>query len=196
MSEAATTGSGTPRPRRSIGRAAAILIGGFALFAWLAGGGPPSPDPTLPPVSSAPTPRSAAEGEQATGLLSQIISAAGLGVVLTGPDVRPPLPIDLYDLPRIVVRGASALDPSGMPLVAILCTDAGSAAMAAERIAASLATPGNLVLVPPDARFTVRRSGSTVIIFQRTPSGDPDPAAADLLEATLNAFGEAVPIPR
>jgi hypothetical protein len=83
-----------------------------------------------------------------------------------------------------------------MPLVAILCTDAGSAAMAAERIAASLATPGNLVLVPPDARFTVRRSGSTVIIFQRTPSGDPDPAAADLLEVTLNAFGEAVPIPR
>jgi hypothetical protein len=97
---------------------------------------------------------------------------------------------------RVVVRGASSLDPSGMPLIAVLFPSIGDAGAASERIGDYLAAPNTLVLVPPDARFTVQRSGSWIIFFQRTPSGDPDPAAADLLETTLTSYGEAVTIPR
>jgi len=185
----------TPPRRRRLTGPIVVLVGGFALFTWLSGG-PPPPEPTLPPASAAPTPRSAAETEQATALLSQIIRAAGLGVVMGGPDVRPPLPPEFTSLPRVVVRGASSLDPSGMPLIAVLFPSIGDAGAASERIGDYLAAPNTLVLVPPDARFTVQRSGSWIIFFQRTPSGDPDPAAADLLETTLTSYGEAVTIPR
>ena len=99
-------------------------------------------------------------------------------------------------LPRVVVRGASSLDPAGMPLVAVLFPSVGDAGAASERIGDYLAAPNTLVLVPPGTRFTVQRTGSWFIFFRRTPSADPDPAAADLLEATLASFGESVAVPR
>jgi hypothetical protein len=56
--------------------------------------------------------------------------------------------------------------------------------------------PATLVLVPPDATFTLRRSGSLLIIFQRTPSADPDPSAAESLLTVLSTLGEEIPLPR
>ena len=191
MSEAARP----PRSRLSRLAPLAVLISGFALFAWLSGG-PPAPEPQGQPASAAPTPRSSAETAQATEYLSAAIRAAGLGVVTGGADVRPPLPPEFNELPRVVVRGASSADPIGIPLVAVLFPDATAAAIAAPDISAYLVAPTTLVLVPPDATFTLRRSGSFVLIFQRTPSADPDPAAADALLAVLGTLGEAVPLPR
>ncbi len=185
------------RPRSRAARLAPflVLIGGFALFTWLSGG-PPPPEPQGQPASAAPTPRSSAELAQATEYLSAAIRAAGLGVITGGADVRPPLPPDLNSLPRVVVRGASANDPVGLPLVAIVFPDAAAAAAAAERVAEYLVAPTTLVLVPPDARFILRRSGSLLILFQRTPSADLDPAAAEALLAVLATLGEEIPLPR
>jgi len=185
----------TPRRRRVRPRSIAILVGGFALFTWLSGG-PPAAEPQLPAASAAPTPRSSAEAVEALATLDAIIRAAGLAPVANGADVRPPLPPAYLDLPRFVVRGVSPADAAGMPLVALAFADTTAATTAAPEIAAYLVAPTSLVLVPPGTRFTVRRIGSLIVLFQRTPSGDPDPAAADLLEATLGAFGEAVPLPR
>ncbi|MFO0221383.1 MAG: hypothetical protein ACK51I_00735 [Chloroflexota bacterium] len=171
------------------------MIGGFALFTWLSGG-PPPPEPQGPPASAAPTPRSSAETAQATEFLSAAIRSAGLGVITGGADVRPPLPPQYNDLPRVVVRGASANDPLGIPLLAVVFPDATSAATAAPEIGAYLVLPTTLVLVPPDATFTLRRSGSLLIIFQRTPSADPDPTAAESLLTVLSTLGEEIPLPR
>jgi len=172
-----------------------ILIAGFSLFTVLSGG-PPPPEPQGQPASAAPTPRSSDETAQATEYLSAAIRAAGLGVISGGADVRPPLPPEFNSLPRVVVRGASTNDPIGIPLVAVVFPDAASAYSAAERVAEYLVAPQTLVLVPPDARFTLRRSGSLLILFQRTPSADPDPAAADSLLAVLATLGEEIPLPR
>jgi len=190
--------SETTRPERSRRSRLApflVLIGGFALFTWLSGG-PPAPEPQGPPASAAPTPRSSAETAQATEFLSAAVRAAGLGVITGGADVRPPLPPRYNDLPRVVVRGASANDPLGIPLLAVVFPDAASAATAAPEIAAYLVAPTTLVLVPPDATFTLRRSGSLLIVFQRTPSADPDPAAAEALLTVLATLGEEIPLPR
>ena len=160
----------TRPPRSRLSRLAPflVLIGGFALFTWLSGG-PPAPEPQGPPASAAPTPRSSAETAQATEFLSAAVRAAGLGVITGGADVRPPLPPQYNDLPRVVVRGASANDPLGIPLLAV---------------------------VFPDATFTLRRSGSLLVIFQRTPSADPDPSAAESLLTVLSTLGEEIPLPR
>ena len=83
-----------------------------------------------------------------------------------------------------------------LPLVAVVFPDASSAYSAAERVAEYLVAPQTLVLVPPDARFTLRRNGSLLILFQRTPSADPDPAAAKALQAVLDSLGEGIPLPR
>lgn len=192
------SGAPTPAPPRSRrGRLLpiAILVGGFALFTVLSGG-PPPPEPVGPAASAAPTPRSSDETAQATEYLSAAIRAAGLGVITGGADVRPPLPPEFNSLPRVVVRGASTNDPVGLPLVAVVFPDASSAYSAAERVAEYLVAPQTLVLVPPDARFTLRRNGSLLILFQRTPSADPDPAAAEALQAVLDSLGEGIPLPR
>jgi hypothetical protein len=102
----------------------------------------------------------------------------------------------MNSLPRTVVRAASTRDPNGIPLIAISFTDAAAARAAASQLAAYLVAPVNLVLVPPDARFTLRRSGSLLILFQRTPSADPDPAAAEALLVVLATLGEEIPLPR
>ncbi len=190
--------SEAPQPKRSRRARAVpffILIAGFALFTALSGG-PPPPEPQGQPASAAPTPRSSDEAAQATEYLSAAIRAAGLGVITGGADVRPPLPPEFNALPRVVVRGASTNDPVGLPLVAVVFPDAASAYIAAERVAAYLVAPQTLVLVPPDARFTLRRSGSLLILFQRTPSADRDPAAAEALLAVLATLGEEIPLPR
>ena len=190
--------SEAPQPKRSRRARAVpffILIAGFALFTALSGG-PPPPEPQGQPASAAPTPRSSDEAAQATEYLSAAIRAAGLGVITGGADMRPPLPPEFNALPRVVVRGASTNDPVGLPLVAVVFPDAASAYIAAERVAAYLVAPQTLVLVPPDARFTLRRSGSLLILFQRTPSADPDPAAAEALLAVLATLGEEIPLPR
>ena len=190
--------SEAPQPKRSRRARAVpffILIAGFALFTALSGG-PPPPEPQGQPASAAPTPRSVEETAQATEYLSAAIRAAGLGVITGGADVRPPLPPEFNALPRVVVRGASTNDPVGIPLVAVVFPDAASAYSAAERVAEYLVAPQTLVLVPPDARFTLRRSGSLLILFQRTPSADPDPAAAEALLAVLATLGEEIPLPR
>ncbi|MEY3726279.1 MAG: hypothetical protein RI971_856, partial [Chloroflexota bacterium] len=44
--------------------------------------------------------------------------------------------------------------------------------------------------------FTLRRSGSLLLIFQRTPSADPDPVAAEALLTVLSTLGEEIPLPR
>ena len=190
--------SEAPQPKRSRRARAVpffILIAGFALFTALSGG-PPPPEPQGQPASAAPTPRSSDEAAQATEYLSAAIRAAGLGVITGGADMRPPLPPEFNALPRVVVRGASTNDPVGLPLVAVVFPDAASAYIAAERVAAYLVAPQTLVLVPPDARFTLRRSGSLLILFQRTPSADRDPAAAEALLAVLATLGEEIPLPR
>ena len=110
--------------------------------------------------------------------------------------MRPPLPPEFNSLPRVVVRGASTNDPVGIPLVAVVFPDAASASSAAGRVAEYLVAPQTLVLVPPDARFTLRLSGSLLILFQRTPSADPDPAAAEALLVVLATLGEEIPLPR
>ena len=140
-----------------------VLVGGFALFPLLSGG-PPPPEPQPPAASSAPTPRNSFESEQAIERLVRVVVAAGLGPMTNGSDVRPPLPVAYLDLPRVVVRGASALDPIGPALIGVLFPDAGSAAAAAPEIAAYLARPQSLVLVPPDARFVLRLEGSLLEI--------------------------------
>ena len=172
-----------------------VLVGGFALFSLLSGG-PPPPEPQPPAASSAPTPRNSFESEQAIERLVRVVVAAGLGPMTNGSDVRPPLPVAYLDLPRVVVRGASALDPIGPALIGVLFPDAGSAAAAAPEIAAYLARPQSLVLVPPDARFVLRLEGSLLVIFQRSPSNDPDPEAVAALVAALGGIGVEVPLPR
>ncbi len=184
-----------PRSRLRRLRPIAVLIGGFALFSLLSGG-PPPPDPQAPAASAAPTPWNAAESAQATERLVRVVVAAGLGPMTSGGDVRPPLPVAYLDLPRVVVRGASSLDPVGPALIGVLFSDAGSAAVAAPEIAAYLTRPQSLVLVPPDARFTLRLEGSLLVIFQRSASNDPDPESVAALVAALEAVGVEVPLPR
>ena len=172
-----------------------MLVGGFLLFSVLSGG-PPAADPRLPDPSAAPTPRSAAEAAQATERLVRVVVAAGLGPLSGGGDVRPPLPVAYLDLPRVVVRGASTRDPVGPALVGILFADAGSAASAAPEIAAYLVRPETLVLLPPDARFTLRLEGSLLVVFERSAANDPDPDAVAALAAALQGVGVEVPLPR
>lgn len=192
MSTTPTTPKRTPLRRL---RPILVLVGGFALFAILSGG-PPAPEPRLPDASVAPTPRSDAERAQATERLTRIVVAAGLGASTGGGDVRPPLPVAYLDLPRVVVRGASALDPIGPTLVGILFADAASAAAAAPEIAAYLVRPETLVLVPPDARFTLRLEGALLILLQRSDANDLDPEGVASLVAVLQGVGVEVPLPR
>ena len=175
--------SEAPQPKRSRRSRAVpffILIAGFALFTALSGG-PPPPEPQGQPASAAPTPRSSDETAQATEYLSAAIRAAGLGVITGGADVRPPLPPELNALPRVVVRGASTNDPVGIPLVAVVFPDAASAYSAAERVAEYLVAPQTLVLVPPDARFTLRRSGGPPRRARHARGGDPSPSLSRLM---------------
>ncbi|MEY3683469.1 MAG: hypothetical protein RIS62_179 [Chloroflexota bacterium] len=190
MSEAPTT-----RKRRFPYRTVIVLVGGMAIFSFLSGG-PLVPDPQGPAASAAPTARSSAEAAQVEGLLVSVVTAAGLGPVTSGGDVRPPLPPEMNSLPRTVVRAASGRDPIGIPLVAISLPDTAAAQLAAAQLAAYLAAPVNLVLVPPDAEFSLFRSGNLLVILQRTPSADLDSEAANTLLITLQGMLEEVPIPR
>lgn len=54
----------------------------------------------------------------------------------------------------------------------------------------------NLVLVPPDAQFSLFQSGSLLVILQRTSSADLDSEAANTLLITLQGMLEEVPLPR
>jgi uncharacterized protein GlcG (DUF336 family) len=101
----------------------------------------------------------------------------------------------MNSLPRTVVRAASTRDPNGIPLIAISFSDAAAARAAATQLAAYLVAPVNLVLVPPDAEFSLFQSGSLLVILQRTPSADLDSEAANTLLATLQGMLEGgVPI--
>ena len=173
----------------------AVLVGGMAIFSFLSGGGPTA-EPQGPAASAAPTARSSAEAAQAEGLLVSIVTAAGLGPVTSSADVRPPLPPEMNSLPRTVVRAASTRDPNGIPLIAISFSDAAAARAAAAQLAAYLVAPVNLVLVPPDAEFSLFQSGNLLVILQRTPSADLDSEAANTLLATLQGMLEEVPLPR
>ena len=190
MSEAPTT-----RKRRFPYTTVIVLVGGMAIFSFLSGG-PVVPDPQGPAASAAPTARSSAEAAQAQGLLVSVVTAAGLGPVVNGADVRPPLPPEMNDLPRTVVRAASGRDPIGIPLVAISFTDAAVARAAAATLAAYLVAPVNLVLVPPDAQFSLFQSGNLLVVLQRTPSADLDSEAANTLYMTLQGMLEEVPLTR
>ena len=190
MSEAPTT-----RKRRFPYTTVIVLVGGMAIFSFLSSG-PVMPDPQGPAASAAPTARSSAEAAQAEGLLVSVITAAGLGPIVGSADVRPPLPPEMNSLPRTVVRAASGRAPNGIPLVAVSFTDAATARAAASQLAAYLVAPVNLVLVPPDAQFSLFQSGSLLVIFQRTPSADLDSEAANTLLLTLQGMLEEVPLPR
>jgi hypothetical protein len=102
----------------------------------------------------------------------------------------------MNSLPRTVVRAASSRDPSGIPLIAISFSDAAAARAAAAQLAAYLVAPVNLVLVPPDAEFSLFQSGSLLVILQCTPSADLDSEAANTLLITLQGMLEEVPLPR
>lgn len=185
----------TPRKRRFPVGTVIVLVGGMALFSFLSGG-PVVPDPQGPAASAAPTARSSAEAAQAEQLLTSVVTAAGFGPVTNGADVRPPLPPEMSELPRTVVRAATGRDPNGIPLVALSFADAAAARAAAPRLAAYLVAPVNLVLVPPDARFNLFQSGSLLVILQRTPSADLDSEAANTLLMTLQGMLEEVPLTR
>ena len=173
----------------------AVLVGGMAIFSFLSGGGPTA-EPQGPAASATPTARSSAEAAQVEGLPVSLVPAAGLGPVTSSADVRPPLPPEMNSLPRTVVRAASTRDPNGIPLIAISFSDAAAARAAAAQLAAYLVAPVNLVLVPPDAEFSLFQSGSLLVILQRTPSADLDSEAANTLLATLQGMLEEVPLPR
>ena len=190
MSEAPTT-----RKRRFPYSTVIVLVGGFLIFNLLSGGGPMA-EPQGPAASATPTARSSAEAAQAQGLLVSVVTAAGLGPVLNSADVRPPMPPLMSELPRTVVRAASTRDPNGIPLIAISFSDAAAARAAAAQLAAYLVAPVNLVLVPPDAEFSLFQSGSLIVILQRTPSADLDSEAANTLLITLQGMLEEVPLPR
>ena len=190
MSESTAT-----RSRRFPFATVAVLVGGMAIFGFLSGG-PPAPEPQGPVASAAPTARSSAEAAQVEALLVSVITAAGLGPVPNSADVLPPLPPEMSSLPRSVVRAASSGDPVGIPLVAISFADAAAARAAAPVLAAYLVAPVNLVLVPPDARFSLFQSGNLLVLLQRTPSADLDSEAANTLLATLQGLLEEVPLPR
>lgn len=185
----------TPRKRRFPYGTVIVLVGGFTLFNLLSGGGPTA-EPQGPPPSATPTARSSAEAAQAQGLLISVVTAAGLGPILSGADVRPPMPPLMNSLPRTVVRAASTRDPNGVPLVAISFTDAASARVAGQQLASYLVAPINLVLVPPDAQFSLFQSGNLLVILQRTPSADLDREAVSALLATLQALFEEIPLQR
>jgi hypothetical protein len=184
-----------PRKRGFPYRTVIVLVGGMAIFSFLSGGGPTA-EPQGPAASAAPTARSSAEAAQAEGLLVSVVTAAGLGPVIGSADVRPPLPPEMNNLPRTVVRAASNRDPNGIPLIAISFADAAAARSAAAQLGAYLVAPVNLVLVPPDARFSLFQSGNLLVILQRTPSADLDSEAANTLLVTLQGMLEEVPLPR
>jgi hypothetical protein len=190
MSEAPTT-----RKRRFPYGTVIVLVGGFLIFNLLSGGGPMA-EPQGPAASATPTARSSAEAAQAQGLLVSVVTAAGLGPVLNSADVRPPMPPLMSELPRTVVRAASSRDPNGIPLVAISFSDASAARVAGQELAAYLVAPINLVLVPPDAQFSLFQSGSLLVILQRTPSADLDSEAVTTLQVTLQALLEEIPLQR
>lgn len=190
MSEAPTTGR-----RRFPYSTVIVLVGGFLIFNLLSGGGPTA-EPQGPAASATPTARSSAEAAQAQGLLVSVVTAAGLGPVLNSADVRPPMPPVMSELPRTVVRAASSRDPNGIPLVAVSFSDASAARVAGQELAAYLVAPINLVLVPPDAQFSLFQSGNLLVILQRTPSADLDSEAVTTLQMTLQALLEEIPLPR
>jgi len=102
----------------------------------------------------------------------------------------------MSELPRTVVRAASSRDPNGIPLVAVSFSDASAARVAGQELAAYLVAPINLVLVPPDAQFSLFQSGNLLVILQRTPSADLDSEAVTTLQMTLQALLEEIPLQR
>lgn len=189
-----TNGSGPgPTPARRGGPPAwlfAIGAGGLAVAVLLLVlgtlgigvrvGAPPA---TLPPTT-----------EVAAGTQAQVVAAleaASFQVREPLSAYRPGESPALIDVPRRVVQVVLPSDPQGGYVVIYELPTNGDADRVGRDFLSYLASGTGAVQYPRDARFVVRRLGSTLVFYHWSPEVNPDPAAADVA-AALQTVGVPV----
>jgi hypothetical protein len=175
------------------GRALVALIA-LVTVAVAACGPAVAPRTTFPPLGSTPgTPggATAATVRQVIGALA----AAGLPATESLRPYRPPEGPLLAGAPRTVVQAQLPDDPNHGFIVIYAFESSAIALAAAEDHAAYIArSPGGIYL-SPDAHFSLRVVGSTVVFFTWLPGAAPDPRTGSIEDA-LAMIGTGVPIPR
>jgi len=176
--------------RTSASVAVLALAAAFvAAGCWGAGLAPP-PVPT----GETPEPSVSAPMQAARVQLEGALRTGGISLVDEQAPFRPAETAALAAAPRIVLRAILPDDPAQGRIVVYDLGDPQAAYTAAREMAAYLATGPGRVQFPPDARFTLRLIGSTVIFSSWSAANAPDPADGERLMVLLDGVGIAVPI--
>jgi hypothetical protein len=142
-----------------------------------------APRPTI-------TPAVAATLSEVTRLLGQRSLQVRVPQVL----YRPGEAAEVASASRAVVQAILPDDPDHGYITVYDFPDADTAQAAAESQARYVASGPGRVQFPPDARFTIRRSGSTVLFYAFSPGASTDERAPEI-EAVLRTFGIEVDVP-
>jgi hypothetical protein len=174
-------------------RRAILALIAVAVVAVAACGPAVAPRTTFPPLGSTPgTPggATAATVRQVIGALA----AAGLPAAESLRPYRPPEGPLLAGAPRTIVQAQLPDDPNHGFIVIYAFESSAVALAAAEDHAAYIASGPGQVQFAPDAHFSLRFVGSTVVFFTWLPGAAPDPRTQSIEEA-LATIGTGVPIP-
>jgi hypothetical protein len=192
--ERAGTGSSRPTNRRAIAITIIAVIVLLLIGSVVAGGVAAPGTPTFPPVGATPPPAGA--GAQATLVaVESALQAAGLQSEAVSTEFRPAESARLAGAARLVIRAVIPSDPDHGQIVIYEFLTTTDATSAAQEQAAYIASGVGRVQFPPDAQFTLRVLGSTVVFYAWSAANSPDPQAAGAVATALGTIGFGVPIP-
>ncbi len=150
------------------------------------------------PISSVvPGPTQAVSASQAATAVAidQALSGVGLRSTPAQLAFRPGESPKLAVAPRTVVQAVLPNDQTHGMIVIYDFPDAGSALAAGTEMAGYLRSGQGRIQFLPDALFSLRQVGSTVVFFSWSPANSPDPHTADIATA-LQGMGTEIPIGR
>lgn len=155
---------------------------------------PPAPDggPGATPAAATP----ATSGDAARRTARQAIAALGAqGIQVVEPQsaYRPAESPTLYAAPRLVLQAVLPDDPDSGQFVVYELPSSAQAAFAGDELARYIESGVGRVQFPADARFVVRRIGSTLVFYTWSPANDADPRTGDVALA-LETLGEGIPV--
>ncbi|MEO8462056.1 MAG: hypothetical protein ABI555_02500 [Chloroflexota bacterium] len=183
------------RNRRALSITIVAVVGLLIIGSLVVGRPSASGTPSYPPAGSTTSPAGAA-AETTRGLVVSALAAAGLQAEDVLSPFRPAEAARLAASPRIVIRGVIPNDPDHGRVVIYELLTTGDAATAAREQAAYVGGGIGRIQFPPDARFTIRIVGTTVVFYVWSEGSSPDVERATAVSTALGTLGVGVDIPR
>jgi hypothetical protein len=160
---------------------AVVLIGAQALGI---GAGPAAPPPTVAPAGEV--------AQRTRDLVAATLAGASFQVIDPQTPYRPGESPSLVTVPRRVIQAVIPAEPNGGNVVIYELPTSDDADRVGRDFARYLASGTGAVQYPRDARFVLRRVGTTLVFFPWSPLASPDPRVAQLADV-LATIGEPVP---